>query len=168
MADQELGSGDAGGTLDYFDGWWVEGGLAGGDHRAAGASVPALADEDDASQCGDRSAGIEAVERGVVGWRIGARRAGPHAPKGEHGRIDDRNEPGPLPFLVRGGVLPFGGLHGRGRGAPPLRLMNGFGFARHVVHQQILAKGVGGGEVGFAATHLGDLLDELHQAVVGG
>jgi hypothetical protein len=45
-------------------------------------------------------------------------------------------------------------------------LVDGAGLALHVVHQQVLAEGVRGGEVGIAATHLGDLLDELYQAVV--
>src|SRR6266850_1439643 len=43
-----------------------------------------------------------------------------------------------------------------------------FGFAGHVVHEEILAEGVGRGEVGFAAAHLGDLLDELDKGIVAG
>ncbi len=35
------------------------------------------------------------------------------------------------------------------------------GFAGHVVHEEILAEGVGSGEVGFAAAHFGDFLDEM-------
>jgi hypothetical protein len=37
---------------------------------------------------------------------------------------------------------------------------------RHEVHQQVVAQGLRGGEVGFAAAHGADLLHELHQAEV--
>ena len=47
-----------------------------------------------------------------------------------------------------------------------LFLMNGLHLARHVIHQQILAERLGSGEVGFAAAHLRDLLDKLHQAII--
>src|SRR5579859_186255 len=50
----------------------------------------------------------------------------------------------------------------------PCPLMNSFGFSRHVVHQQVLAQGIGRREVGLAAAHLGHFLDELHQAVIAG
>jgi len=40
--------------------------------------------------------------------------------------------------------------------------VDGLGFSRHVIHQQILAERVGSREVGFSAAHLGYLLDELH------
>src|SRR6266853_6522672 len=42
------------------------------------------------------------------------------------------------------------------------------GFAGHVVHEEILAEGVGSGEVGFAAAHFGDFLDEVDQGIVAG
>src|SRR4051794_16350055 len=48
------------------------------------------------------------------------------------------------------------------------RLVNGLGFARHVVHQQILPKRIGSGEVRLAAAHLGDFLHELYQAIIRG
>src|SRR5262245_52833547 len=38
----------------------------------------------------------------------------------------------------------------------------------HVVHQDEVAEGVGGGEVGLAPAHLADLLHEGHQLVVTG
>src|ERR1035438_9083316 len=41
-------------------------------------------------------------------------------------------------------------------------------FALHVIHEQVLPQGIGRGEVGFAATHLRDFLNEVHQAVVAG
>jgi hypothetical protein len=47
-------------------------------------------------------------------------------------------------------------------------LVDRLDLARHVIHQQILAEGVRGGEVGFAAAHLRDFLHELNQTVVGG
>ena len=37
-----------------------------------------------------------------------------------------------------------------------------------VVHEQILAEGVGRGEVGLAAAEFGDFLDEVDQAVIAG
>ena len=46
--------------------------------------------------------------------------------------------------------------------------MDLLGFALHVVHQQVLAKCIGRGEVGFAAAHFGDFLHEVHQAVISG
>ena len=46
--------------------------------------------------------------------------------------------------------------------------MDLFGFAGHVVHEEILAEGVGSGEVGFAAAHFGDLLDEVDEGIVAG
>ena len=45
----------------------------------------------------------------------------------------------------------------------PHRSVHGPDFLLHVVHQQVLAKGVGRGEVGFAAAHFGDFLDEAHK-----
>src|SRR5260370_35853199 len=42
------------------------------------------------------------------------------------------------------------------------------GFAGHVVHEEILAEGVGGGEIGFAAAHRCDFLDEVHEGIVAG
>src|SRR5258708_22550747 len=41
------------------------------------------------------------------------------------------------------------------------------GFALHEIHQQILAEVLWGGEVGFAAAHLRDFLDEVDQGIVG-
>ncbi len=46
-------------------------------------------------------------------------------------------------------------------------LVDRLGLPRHVIHQQVLPQRVGRGEVGFAAAHLGDFLDELHQAIIG-
>ena len=43
-----------------------------------------------------------------------------------------------------------------------------FGFAGHVVHKEILAEGVGSGEVGFPAAHFGDFLDEVDEGIVAG
>ena len=48
-----------------------------------------------------------------------------------------------------------------------VRSMDGLGFPRHVIHQQILAQRVGRGEVGFAAAHFRDFLYELHQPIIG-
>src|SRR5258708_7804568 len=42
------------------------------------------------------------------------------------------------------------------------------GFALHEIHQQVLAEVLRGGEVGFAAAHLGDFLNEVDQGIVGG
>ena len=42
------------------------------------------------------------------------------------------------------------------------------GFALHVIHQQILAEGVRRGEVGLAAAHFRDFLDEVDEAVIAG
>src|SRR6266850_7162208 len=50
----------------------------------------------------------------------------------------------------------------------PQMLVDLFGFAGHVVHEEVLAEGVGRGEVGFAAAHLGDFLDELDERIVAG
>jgi len=47
-------------------------------------------------------------------------------------------------------------------------LVDLFGFTGHVVHQEILAEGVGSGEVGFAAAHFGDFLDEVDKRIVAG
>src|SRR5260370_7930501 len=49
-----------------------------------------------------------------------------------------------------------------------MSLVDLFGFAGHIVHEEILAKGVGCGEVGFAAAHGGDLLDEVDEGIVAG
>ncbi len=46
--------------------------------------------------------------------------------------------------------------------------MDLLGLAGHVVHEEILAEGIGRGEVGFAAAHFGDFLDEVHQRIVAG
>ena len=46
--------------------------------------------------------------------------------------------------------------------------MDGFHAAGHEVHQEVVAEGLGGGEVGFAAAHGGDFLDELHEGEVAG
>ncbi len=46
--------------------------------------------------------------------------------------------------------------------------MNLAGFAGHVIHEEILAEGVGRGEVRFSAAHFGDFLDEMNEAVVAG
>src|SRR6266436_6228281 len=48
------------------------------------------------------------------------------------------------------------------------KLVDLSGFAGHVIHEEILAEGVGSGEVGFAAAHFGDFLDEMDEAVVAG
>ena len=45
-------------------------------------------------------------------------------------------------------------------------LVDGSGFALHIIHQEVFAQRVRGGEVGLAAAHFGDLLDELHEAEV--
>src|SRR5579863_6416650 len=50
----------------------------------------------------------------------------------------------------------------------PQPLMNVAGFAADIIHEQVLAKGVWRGEVGFAAAELGDLLHEVDEAVVAG
>ncbi len=47
-------------------------------------------------------------------------------------------------------------------------LMDLLGLPRHVVHEEILAEGVGRGEVGFASAHFGDFLDEVDQGIVAG
>ncbi len=39
-------------------------------------------------------------------------------------------------------------------------------FALHVIHQKILPQVVWCGEIRFAFTHLGDFLNEIHQAIV--
>ncbi len=46
--------------------------------------------------------------------------------------------------------------------------MNSFHAAGHEVHEEIVAEGLRGGEVGFAAAHGADLLDELHEREVAG
>src|SRR5947209_2089586 len=40
------------------------------------------------------------------------------------------------------------------------------GLPGHVVHQQVLAKRIGSGEVRFSAAHFGDFLHEVDEAVV--
>src|SRR5581483_1224747 len=45
-------------------------------------------------------------------------------------------------------------------------LMDRLGLARHVIHQEVLTEGIRGGEIRFAAAHLGNFLDELNQAVL--
>ena len=47
-------------------------------------------------------------------------------------------------------------------------LMNRFHAAGHEVHEEIVAEILRGGEVGFAAAHGADLLDELHEGEVVG
>ena len=47
-------------------------------------------------------------------------------------------------------------------------LMHCFHAAGHEVHEEIVAEGLRGGEVGFAAAHGADLLDELHEREVAG
>ena len=42
------------------------------------------------------------------------------------------------------------------------------GFLSYVIHQQVLAKRVGRGEIGFAAAEFGDFLHEVDQAVIAG
>src|SRR6266581_3967673 len=46
--------------------------------------------------------------------------------------------------------------------------MDGAHFLVQVVHEDELAQAVGGGEVGLAPAHLGDLLHEGHQVAVAG
>ena len=46
--------------------------------------------------------------------------------------------------------------------------MNRLHAAGHEVHEEIVAEGLWGGEVGFAATHGADGLDELHEGEVVG
>ena len=46
--------------------------------------------------------------------------------------------------------------------------MNGFHAAGHEVHEQVVAEGLRGGEVGFAAAHGADLLNELHERKIAG
>ena len=41
--------------------------------------------------------------------------------------------------------------------------MNCFGFALHVIHQEVFAEAVWRGEVGFAAAHFRDLVDEAYE-----
>src|SRR5204862_8055431 len=48
------------------------------------------------------------------------------------------------------------------------RSVDVYGVAGHVVQEEILAEGVGSGEVGFAAAHFGDLLDEVDEGIVAG
>src|SRR5713101_6142513 len=48
------------------------------------------------------------------------------------------------------------------------RLVDLLGLAGHVVHEEILAEGIGRGEVGFAAAHFGDFLNEVHEGIVAG
>ena len=45
-------------------------------------------------------------------------------------------------------------------------LVDGLHAAGHEVHEEIAAEGFGGGEVGLAAAHLADLLDELDELEV--
>src|SRR5216684_7123496 len=52
-----------------------------------------------------------------------------------------------------------------GWGAKSVNLL---GFAGHVIHKEILAEGVGSGEVGLAAAHGGDFLNEVDEGVVAG
>src|SRR5262249_170670 len=47
-------------------------------------------------------------------------------------------------------------------------LMNVTGFSLEEIHKQVLPEVVGGGEVGFAAAHLGDFLYEIDERIVGG
>ena len=42
------------------------------------------------------------------------------------------------------------------------------GFLADVVHQQVLAEGVGSSEICFAAAELGNFLNEVDEAVVAG
>src|SRR6267143_5779834 len=48
------------------------------------------------------------------------------------------------------------------------KLVDLLGFAGHVVHEEILAEGVGSGEVGFAAAHGGDFLDKVDEGIIAG
>ena len=43
--------------------------------------------------------------------------------------------------------------------------MDGFGFAGHVIHQQVLPECVRRSEIGFAAAHFRDLLHKLNQSI---
>jgi hypothetical protein len=52
-------------------------------------------------------------------------------------------------------------------GEPPLQRVV-LRLPRPVFHQQILAERVGSDEVGLATPHFGDLLHELHEAVIRG
>src|SRR5215471_2170719 len=47
-------------------------------------------------------------------------------------------------------------------------LMNVTGFSLQEIHKQVLPEVVGGGEVGFAAAHLRDFLNEIDERIVGG
>jgi len=47
-------------------------------------------------------------------------------------------------------------------------LVDRLGFAGHIVHQQILAERIWGGEIRLSAAHLRNLLDKLNQAIVAG
>src|SRR5260370_7880888 len=67
--------------------------------------------------------------------------------------------------LTSPGILTATSLNASGRGAWSVDLL---GFAGHVVHEEILAEGVGGGEIGFAAAHCCDFLDEVHEGIVAG
>src|SRR5579864_7995622 len=42
------------------------------------------------------------------------------------------------------------------------------GFALHVIHQEVLPESVRRSEIGFAAAHFGDFLDEVDEAIVAG
>src|SRR5258708_5046302 len=67
--------------------------------------------------------------------------------------------------LTSPGILTATALNASGRGAWSVDLL---GFAGHVVHEEILAEGVGGGEIGFAAAHCCDFLDEVDQGIIAG
>src|ERR1700677_4860038 len=56
---------------------------------------------------------------------------------------------------------------GNDESAPP-SLVNVAGLLADIIHQQILAEGIGSGEIGLAAAKFGNFLDEVHQAVVAG
>ena len=77
---------------------------------------------------------------------------------------------------VRGEIVKRndGRLNGCGRSGEERReergvwLVDLFGFAGHVVHEEILAESVGSGEVGFAAAHFGDFLHEVDERIIAG
>ena len=96
----------------------------------------------------------------LVGWLHSTQR-----------RRRERREKSLWPRSLCGSSLLAGGGSSARRGVSGLRDAGSVavaGLALHVVHQQVLPEGIGSGEVSLAATQLGDFLDGVHQAVVGG
>jgi hypothetical protein len=64
--------------------------------------------------------------------------------------------------------LVLGGRFGGDCFTGPVDLVDRFHASGHEVHEEIVAQGLRGGEVGFAAAHGGDFLHELHEGEVAG